>query len=448
MRYREALSALIERGEAGLALVALGHRAGFRECLSAWIEAGRRDYKDFDERRMRNLFDACMSGDAGAIEAAALADVRATASQETSGESEANRLDHHLAALVDILIYLERVDVLLALHERSTAQAGTVGALTAAASRTLGEAGDWANALAILQQALDRRGPAAVHPANFKGLLRAAYFHRVTEIAFPVFARFEGINHEWDFLIYQLRAGVSDVRVPLLLDDQPYGYLDAVATEIAALEGDPSAASRIQQLYGVVNPRPILMQFPERGVAFSVMIFSDALARARSRIAARRKDHAKARALARKSRGDSLLDNPTLVIDAFLDEGDWRSAAMIGTEHDERNLPPIEGLNDDRLTRYVDLQRVLAALAACDGDDSAAAIFLHDAKAADDHESARLEAAEVAEWMGYSPEQRAKLEADAVQGKFTWLETVLAGAAEGLLPRRFISLMVPISRPG
>lgn len=316
-----------------------------------------------------------------------------------------------------------------------------------AAVRLLGRIGDWENALVVLEEARRLKADMAIDKRDIAQLLRWAYFHHAVETVCRALAQFRGADeYELERVTYQLLAGLNGVQVPLITGEQPNGYTDALATEIAVLEDDPSATSRVRQLHAIATPKTPRMEFPQRGVEVLLAEFPNALARARARIAARRKDYAKATAIAREPRKDSLIDNPTRVVDAFLEAGDWRGAAMISMEYDDRDMPLIDGFDDDRLTRYVELQRALAALAARDGDDGAASIFLYDAKAADDPEPDRQEAIEFAESIGCSDERRAELEADAVEGRFLKLETVLAGVAEGFLPRKLVTMLVPVAR--
>ena len=61
----------------------------------------------------------------------------------------------------------------------------------------------------------------------------------------------------------------------------------------------------------------------------------------------RRKDYARAAALARLP-ARALSDSASLVIDAFLEEGDWRGAADSGKDHDPRKQPLVPGFDDPR----------------------------------------------------------------------------------------------------
>src|SRR4029450_7227505 len=97
---------------------------------------------------------------------------------------------------------------------------------------------------------------------------------------------------------------------------------------------------------------------------------------AEAQIAARRKDYAKAAALARIPSQNVLVDPPSVVIDAFLQEGDWQAAADIAKQDDPRRRPRVPRLDDDRARQYVELYQQLAITAAWAGNDAAASEFL------------------------------------------------------------------------
>ena len=115
-----------------------------------------------------------------------------------------------------------------------------------------------------------------------------------------------------------------------------------------------------------------------------------------------------------------LLDPPTVVIDALLEEGDWRAAAEIAKDHDPLKQDLIEGFDDHRPMQAVDLYTHLAFAAAWKGDDAAAAALLAQAK--------NIPRTDIHEDDGPMPDQ------------FPWYETLLAGLAEGRLPRKYIYL--------
>jgi hypothetical protein len=148
------------------------------------------------------------------------------------------------------------------------------------------------------------------------------------------------------------------------------------------------------------------------------------LLKAQVKVAARRKDYARAAALARSPTSDPLVRAPELVIDAFLDEGDWRAAAETAQRHDARERPPLEGFDDCRSEEYEELQTVLAVAAARKGDHADAHRFLVNYARTRDETAARFN--EVCPWIA----------------------TILAGAAEDALPRQSLPLLLRTFRSG
>src|SRR5262249_19857150 len=146
---------------------------------------------------------------------------------------------------------------------------------------------------------------------------------------------------------------------------------------IADLEGDPAEAKTVRELRRVVQVKPITMHFVDQGISFETRNVADELLKALVKIAARRKDYARAAALARSPTRDPLVDAPKLVIDAFVDEGDWRAAAETAQRHDARNRPPpSEEFDDCRSDDYLTLQTVLATAAARSGNHADVRAFL------------------------------------------------------------------------
>jgi hypothetical protein len=87
------------------------------------------------------------------------------------------------------------------------------------------------------------------------------------------------------------------------------------------------------------------------------------------------------------------------------------------------------GFDDDRAIRYVELYETLAVAAAWGGDDATAKWFFIKAASRD-----------LAEF--------AKQDGDRGDDQFFWLKTLLAGAAEGLLPRKYLHVLIPAFRSG
>jgi hypothetical protein len=240
----------------------------------------------------------------------------------------------------------------------------------------------------------------------------------------------------WQLATYQIRAGKGDVQVPVLEShDQPPGYVEAGATQIAALEGIPSRAETVRELRRVLKPRTMTMQHADRGFEIALSILPDELFQADVRIAARRKDYARLSTFA-QSESHSLRAAPDIVIDALIEEGDWRAAGSIAQRHDVRERPVVDGFDDTRLDEHCELQRILAGAAVRDGDDIAANEYL-----------ARyiegLQAVRAARESDPEMFETANAPADI---PWRWPQTLLAGAAEGLIQRRFLGILFPVFR--
>jgi hypothetical protein len=262
-------------------------------------------------------------------------------------------------------------------------------------------------------------------------LWKHAYRHRRVEDVLPALAKMPFatdlphlVEHRaWMLKAYQIRAGMPGVEVPVIAGEQSIGYHEAVSMQIAAHEDDPAAADLVEKLRRVLRPQTIEIVHVDRGIAAAYPLVETALSRAKARIAASRRDYAKAAALARMPSRNILIDPIGHAIDAFLEEGDWRGAAEIAKEHDLRKQKVPPGFDDVRAEEYVRLHNHLAVTAAWSGDDAAAAKFLAEAKAVHRREVKRGATAE--------DEREA----------FLWLETLLAGVAEGVLPRKHLHVL-------
>src|SRR5262249_20079818 len=137
---------------------------------------------------------------------------------------------------------------------------------------------------------------------------------------------------KWDFKAYQIRAGVAGVVVPIIEGEQPPGYDEAVAMQIAALAHDPSAANIVRDLRRILKQSSIEIIDADHGFAISSANLPRVFTEAEARIAAHRRDYAKLAMLARTPSQDLLLDPPTAVIVALLEEGDWHAAVEIAKD--------------------------------------------------------------------------------------------------------------------
>ena len=332
------------------------------------------------------------------------------------------------------LIFLGRGDVLVGLHE--TLMDEGFGLVDESAPLRLAEAGDWEHALALLASAhRDGRRPRFSistemllwkfaylqgHVATVLPALRDIPFNR--EYAHMADAR------AWRLVTYQLLAGQGDVVVPVIeTDDKPAGYVEAAATQIAVLEDVPSAADLRNDLQRVLTPRSVTVQHADQGWAITLSSLPGEFIKAKARVAASRRNYAKAAEVARSPSGDRLVVPADEVINAFIEEGDWRAAAKIAEQHDPRERPVIEPFDDTRNREYRYLQEIFAAAAARSGDDAAAASFLANciANYVPDPDGGRDQARDGPEAYG-------------------WFALLLAGAAEGRIPRHLLAVLRPV----
>lgn len=434
MRYEDRLAALFTKEKSSLILIAMAHVGGFADRLQGWLSSARK--QDAYAPIWLRDFDALLTSDVQLIEASFL---NADRLNKLSGSSSAYSLDIDLGRIADPLILIGRADLLPILHDRSLQRHGAGGKslFTTTATLALAAASEWEQAVRILASA--SRASADIDiPRSYETLLwKYAYLHRQVETVMPALAetpfsadRKHLVEYRrWLLKTYQIRAGVPGPLVPIIEreDDQPMGYDEAAAMQIAALVQDPSAADYVRDLRRVLKPRTIEIMHVDRGIAVSSTNLPQTFSTAEAQVAARRKDYGTAAALARVSSKNILIDPPSVVIDALLDESDWHGAAMITAEHDPRKQPVLAGFDDTRAHDYVVLHNHLALAAAREGDDRAAAAFLAEAKAVD--------RAEVTRDDGRSSD-------DA----FLWLETLLAGLAENLLPRKYLYVLTSAFR--
>jgi hypothetical protein len=304
---------------------------------------------------------------------------------------------------------------------------------------TLAQAGDWQHVLAVLTSGHQHDPDLSTSFSVHERLWRHAYLDGLTETVLPRLAAIpfdRSLAHAkelraWWLMVRKIRAGNPPVIEP---DQQSPGYVEAAAIQIAALAGDSSQTRIVEDLRRALTPKTIKVDLPQRGLSFSMGRTAHELFKAEVMIAARRKDHAQATRLARLPSHDPFISAADVVIDAFLEEGDWRGAAMIAAKHDPRERPVMGDLDNDPLDEYRSIQLAIAAMAARTGDDAAAQDFLRNyallsyardpETSVDDLDKNDLDLGEVCPWAA----------------------TVLAGAAEGIIPRRFIALLLPVFR--
>lgn len=448
MRYEDGLAALCQDPESlDLTSMTMAHLAGLTHRLPEWLAAASRARPQVNPRFRLRLFEAVQSGDAEAVEKALLEpdlrmlDSATWAVLKDTDPAQPEWLDLTLEVVVRPLLLLGHGDVLSALHVKAVKRLGSgkTARSTAHVALGLAEARDWTHALAVLEQARQARVEIDIAAYQESLLWKYAYLHREIEHVMPALAlmlyRGETPHHTegrtWELKAYQIRAGMSGVDVPVIEIQQPFEYHQAVAMQIAALEDDPAAAARVAELRRALRPRPIEFVHADRGVSTTYDLVQADVAAAPAKIAARRKDYAKAAAVARRPAHGTQIEHAENVIEAFLEEGDWRGAAGIAKEHDERKRKVTPGFDDTRVDGYIQLQEHLAIAAAWSGDDAAAASFLAEARTA--------HAAGGAVSGRYN---------DGDRDPFLWLTTLLAGVSEGLLPRQYLHLLVtPFRRP-
>jgi hypothetical protein len=428
MRYEEGLATLFARRFFYMDQVSLAHIAGFGHRLPDWLSS----LTPTARAQWLRLFEVMLTGKAEAIEAVLrLEREELPAAKRASAEQE----DLPIEDIVDALALLGRGDVVAALHANALQRriGRDASSLTMRAALTLGRIGNWDHALEILELAARTLTNIHAEFADEGFLWTYAYLHRHVESVMPVLARMPfrtELPHlvearAWKLKAYRIRAGVPGIEVPVIEGEHVYGYVEAAAILAAAREDDPAYAELVQRLRQVLQPRPVEFIHADRGIGFMLDSVGADISKATARVAASRKDYAKAAAHARMPSTNILIDPAQHVIHAFLEEGDWRGAADIAKEHDPRRKKLIAGFDDDRAKQYVELYVHLAFAAAYAGDDAAAVAFLDQAEKVDRAEGDRDE--------------------DGLPGSFWFLRhyTHLAGAAEGLLPRRYLHLLGP-----
>jgi hypothetical protein len=440
IRFEHGLSALVHHDTLSiLGHLALAELTGVSGRAHDWLrerldsEPGNKVWirwfgqKSSDE--IASLWEALRQGGSREIMNSVRAAVRKP--QDKSGLSLA------FDSIIEPLVLLGRGAMVRAVHAALPESLGASFAEEAALA--LGACGEWDDALGVLEQAHRDGANPHINLVTESSLWRHAYLQGEVDTVLPRLAAIPfhrdrahaAEGRVWQLVAYRLRAGRTDIHVPAIAKArQPFGYAEAAAMAIAALEGTPSAAQAVAELRRVLAPRTTTMHFVDRGIA--VEWTPDDLATARIRVAARRKNYAKLSMLA-EGRSSSLLSLSGTVIDALLEEGDWRGAAEFAARYDPRDQPVIEGFDDTRLDEHCHLQRVLAAAAARGGGDGAARAHLAEYVAA-------LRSMRDAD-QGVGGAKDADVVAPGL-----WATTVLAGAAEGVIPRRFLAMLLSVFR--
>jgi len=240
----------------------------------------------------------------------------------------------------------------------------------ARAATALGACGEWDEALGILEQAHSEAASLGITEWNECTLWKHAYLQGEVDTILPKLAAIPFHRHQpdaaegraWRLVAYQLRAGRTGIHVPAIAKpDQSFGYIEAAAMAIAALEGIGSAEQAVAELRHLLVPSTTMDPADRK--------FAGKLTTARIRVAARRRDYAKLSTLAQTRFGAPWSGT---VIDALLEEGDWRGAAEFAVQYDPRDHP----VDDSLMNVYCMLQLCLAVAAAGGGDDASARTHL------------------------------------------------------------------------
>jgi hypothetical protein len=435
-RFEEGLARLFafERGNNLLTLLALAERAHLSQRIPDWLTrkadgSVRRKFA-FDWlgpqwiKKIVPFWETLRTGSARDIEGS----VRALISPDRHGSD----LEFALRGLIEPLALLERAQVAAELHDEMLNHGIQITQQTAL---KLARAGDWQHVLAILTSGHQRDPDLSMSYSIQERLWRHAYLDGLTETVLPRLAAIpfdRSLAHAkelrgWWLTVRQIRAGDSAARVPVIEPDQQSpGYVEAAAIQIAALADDSSRTRIVEDLRRVLTPKTIKVDLPQ--LSFSMGRTAHELFKAEVMIAAKRRNHAQAERLARLPSHDPFISASNVVIDAFLEEGDWRGAAMISEKHDPRELPVMDDFDDDPLDEYRSIQLAIAAMAARTGDDAAAQAFLRNYALSDARDS------------------EASADDLNIGEVCPWASTVLAGAAEGGISRRFIALLLPVFR--
>jgi len=311
------------------------------------------------------------------------------------------------------------------------------------AAVALGACGEWDDALSILGQAIVEYGIPPVSLATEALLWTHAYLQHKTDTILPLLASNLFHPHQghavgvrvWRLFTDQIRAG-TDFDLPVLTKrHQSFGYAEAAAMAIAALEGTESAEKTVAKLRGVLTPPAT--KFPYGGRGAKREWVSDELTHARICVAARRRDYAKLATLAQGQLSQRFFSWPAVIINALLEEGDWRGAADFAARDDRPEQPQIEVFEATRLDECLPL--ILATAAARDGDDAAARAHLAE------HLARSRVIRKADQWQG-EPKTSEPLDTGAADPGLR-AATLLAGAAEGVIPRRLLPVLLPVFRP-
>jgi hypothetical protein len=354
--------------------------------------------------------------------------LNSVASAVRDDDQDHTQLSLALASIIEPLILLQRGSVLRGLHAELSEHPDA--GFAARAATALGACGEWDEALGILEQAHSEAASLGITEWNECTLWKHAYLQGEVDTILPKLAAIPFHRHQpdaaegraWRLVAYQLRAGRTGIHVPAIAKpDQSFGYIEAAAMAIAALEGIGSAEQAVAELRHLLVPSTTMDPADRK--------FAGKLTTARIRVAARRRDYAKLSTLAQTRFGAPWSGT---VIDALLEEGDWRGAAEFAVQYDPRDHP----VDDSLMNVYCMLQLCLAVAAAGGGDDASARAHL------DEH-------LDMGGLNGDANQARNQFETfqppgTHLAGLNLRTATLLAGAAEGVIPRRVLPMLLPV----
>jgi hypothetical protein len=444
LRFEDGLSVLVRHDTlAILDHLALAELAGISPRAHGWLR-GRLDSEPSKKVWVRRLGEKSYDDIAdlwATLKEGGSKEIVSSVRAPFRNEDDGRVLSLAFESVIEPLVVLGRGRVVGHIHFEMRNTLGS--SFVERAAVALGACGEWDDALSILGQAIFEYAIPPVSLATETLLWTHAYLQHKTDTVLPLLA--SNLFHPdqghavevraWRLFTDQIRAG-TDFDLPVLTKrHQSFGYAEAAAMAIAALEGTESAEETVAKLRGVLTPPAI--HYGGRGAKREWV--SDELTHARICVAARRRDYAKLATLAQGQVSPRFFSWPAVIINALLEEGDWRGAADFAARYDRPKQPTSEGFEATRLDGCFRLPLILATAAARDGDDAAARAHLAEHLARSrvirnaDQEQGEPKTSEPLDTGAAAPGLRAA--------------TLLAGAAEGLIPRRLLPVLLPVFRP-
>src|SRR5262245_7068314 len=444
LRFEDGLSALVRHDTlAILDYLALAELAGISPRAHGWLR-GRLDSQPSKKVWVRRLGEKSYDDIAAlwaTLKEGAAREIVSSVRAPFRNEDDGRVLSLAFESVIEPLVVLGRGRVVshIRFEMRNTLGSGFVERAAVA----LGACGEWDDALSILDQAISEYAIPPVSLATETLLWTHAYLQHKTDTVLPLLA--SNLFHPdqghavevrlWRLFTDQIRDGANFDLPVLTKRHQSFGYAEAAAMAIAALEGTESVEETVAKLRGVLTPPG--SHVPYRGRGANREWVSYELTHARICVAARRRDYAKLATLAQGQFSQRFFSWPAVIINALLEEGDWRGAADFAARDDRPEQPAIEGFEATRLDECLPL--ILATAAARDGDDAAARAHLAE-------HLARSRVIRKADQEQGEPKMSEPLDTGAAAPGLR-AATLLAGAAEGVIPRRLLPVLLPVFRP-